>query len=99
MTVEELWVNYQTMRADPEGKCPCGCSWNGKLWLLSEAPYTVVWEHTSKTWEVAAENDWRHYSAGWRHDGKNPYGSRDGTWVDRRWGIPGSTIELSDDAC
>ena len=83
MTVEELWEAYQTMRSDFEGRCPCGCSWNGKLWLLAKRPDAWVWEHTSKTFETAAENDWRHFAAGWRHDGKNPYGSRDGTWVDR----------------
>ncbi len=84
MSVEDLWEAYQTMRGDPEGRCPCGCSWLGTLWLLADTPDARVWEHTSSTWETAAENDWRHYSAGWRHDGANPYGSRDGTWVNRR---------------
>lgn len=84
MTVEELWEAYQTMRADPEGRCPCGCTWNGKLWMYADVPETRVYEHTSKEWTTAENNDMIHFMAGWRHDGNNPYGSRDGTWVDRR---------------
>lgn len=83
MSVEELWEAYQYMRADPKGRCPCNCSWDGTLWLLANTPDVEVWEHTSREYTTAENNDWIHFSAGWRHDGNNPYGRRDGTWVDR----------------
>ena len=82
MTVEDLWEAFQ-VELETE-RCPCGCSWRGELWMYRDAPDTRVYEHTSKEWCTALQNHWIHYSAGWKHDGRNGYGSRDGTWVDRR---------------
>jgi len=86
MTVEDLWALFEEELET--GRCGCGCSWDGGLWLYRAQQFwdQGCYEHTSRTMETYAENHWRHFSAGWKHDGRNGYGSRDGTWKDRRVG-------------
>jgi hypothetical protein len=86
-TVEILWDWFQSEGVDG---CPCGCSWNGRLWAHRDQPDEMMYDHIAMDKVdpqpcTRLENHWRHYCR-WGHDGKNPFGGKAAalpTWIDR----------------
>jgi hypothetical protein len=77
-TVERLWEWFAFTLA--RGWCPCGCTFDITLHIHWDDDDGEVYDHTSGLVTTYLDNLWVHFSAGWRHDGRNPYGSRDGTY-------------------
>lgn len=87
LTVEILWEWFQNESVDG---CPCGCSWNGALWMYRDYPDELMYDHIAMDVVdsqpvTRLENHWRHFQR-WGHDGKNLFGGKATalpTWIGR----------------